>query len=77
VANLRLLCDELKSEAVSARVEALSAWEQVASQAEEMRLRQLELGQAIGEWDQSRRKAVEAVSRAEALRGQLAEATSG
>jgi hypothetical protein len=44
VANLRLLCDELKSEAMSARVEALSARDQVASQAEEMRLRQLELG---------------------------------
>jgi hypothetical protein len=39
VADLRLLCDELKSEVVSARVEALSAWEQVASQAEEMQLR--------------------------------------
>ena len=36
VADLRLLCDELKSEAVSARAEALSAREQVASQAEEM-----------------------------------------
>jgi hypothetical protein len=47
----------------------------VASQAEEMRLRQLELGQAIGERDQSRSQAAEAVSRAEALRGQLAEAT--
>jgi hypothetical protein len=75
VADLWLLCDELKSEAVSARAEALSAREQVASQAEEMRLRQLELGQAIGEGDQSRSQATEAVSRAEALRGQLAEAT--
>jgi hypothetical protein len=37
--------------------------------------RQLELGQVIGERDQSRSQAVEAVSRAEALRGQLAEAT--
>jgi predicted nucleic acid-binding Zn-ribbon protein len=75
VADLRLLCDQLKSEAVSARAEALSAREQVASQAEETRLRQLELGQAIGERDQSRSQAAEAVSRAEALRGQLAEAT--
>jgi DNA repair exonuclease SbcCD ATPase subunit len=75
VADLRLLCDELKSEAVSTRAEALSAWEQVASQAEEMRLRQLELGEAIGERDQSQSQAAEAVSRAEALRGQLAEAT--
>jgi hypothetical protein len=39
VADLRLLCDELKSEAVSVRAEALSAREQVASQADEMRLR--------------------------------------
>jgi predicted nucleic acid-binding Zn-ribbon protein len=75
VADLQLLCDELKSEAVSARAEALSAREQVASQAEEMRLRQLELGQAIGERDQSRSQVAEAVSQAEALRGQLAEAT--
>jgi chromosome segregation ATPase len=75
VADLRLLCDELKSEAVWARAEVLSAREQVASQAEEMRLRQLELGQTIGERDQSRSQATEAVSRAEALRGQLADAT--
>jgi predicted nucleic acid-binding Zn-ribbon protein len=75
VADLRLLCDELKSEAVSAQAEASSAREQVASQAEEMRVWQLELGQAIGERDQSRSQAVEAVSRAEALRGQLADAT--
>jgi DNA repair exonuclease SbcCD ATPase subunit len=75
VADLRLLCDELKSEAVSAQAEALSAREQVASQVEEMRQRQLELGQAIGERDQSRSQAAEVVSRAEALRGQLAEAT--
>jgi predicted nucleic acid-binding Zn-ribbon protein len=75
VADLRLLCNELKLEAVSAQAEALSAREQVASQAEEMRQRQLELGQAIGERDQSRSQAAEAVSQAEALRGQLAEAT--
>jgi chromosome segregation ATPase len=82
VVDLRLLCDELKSEAAatraeaaSARTEALSAREQVASQAEEMQQRQLELGQVIGERDQSRSQAVEAVSRAEALGGQLAEAT--
>jgi chromosome segregation ATPase len=82
VADLRLLCDELKSEAAaarteaaSARVEASSAQEQVASQAEEMQQQQLELGQVIGERDQSWSLAAEAVSRAEALRGQLAEAT--
>jgi hypothetical protein len=51
VADLRLLCDELKSEAAAARIEAASARaeassarEQVASQAEEMQQRQLELG---------------------------------
>jgi chromosome segregation ATPase len=62
VADLRLLRDELKSEAAaaSARTELLQ--------------RQLELGQVIGEWDQSRSQAAEAVGRAEALRGQLAEA---
>jgi hypothetical protein len=47
-ADLRLLCEELKSEAaatrteaVLARMEASSAREQVASQAEEMQQRQL------------------------------------
>jgi DNA repair exonuclease SbcCD ATPase subunit len=82
VADLWLLYDELKSEAAaarteaaSARAEASSAREQVASQAEEMQQRQLELGQVIGERDQSRSQAAEAVSRAEALRGQLAEVT--
>jgi hypothetical protein len=50
VVDLRLFCDELKSEAAaawteaaSARTEASSAREQVASQAEEMQQRQLEL----------------------------------
>jgi hypothetical protein len=82
VADLRLLCDELKSEAAaaqieaaSARTEASSAREQVASQAEEMQQRQLELGQVTSERDQFRSQAAEAVSRAEALRGQLAEVT--
>ena len=82
VADLRLLCDELKSEAAAAwaeaastRTKASSARELVASQAEEMQQRQLELGQVIGERDQSRSQAAKAMSRAEALRGQLAEAT--
>jgi chromosome segregation ATPase len=82
VADLGLLCDELKSEAAttraeaaSARTEASSAREQVASQAEEMQQRQLELGQVIGKRDQSRSQVAEAVSQAEALRGQQAEAT--
>jgi hypothetical protein len=47
----------------------------VASQAEEVQQRQLELGQVIRERDQSRGHAAEAVSRAEVLGGQLAEAT--
>jgi hypothetical protein len=81
VANLRLLCDELKSEAAarteaaSARTKASSARERVASQAKEMQQRQLELGQATSERDQFRSQAAEAVSQAEALGGQLAEAT--
>jgi hypothetical protein len=50
-----LLCDELGSEAAAARAEA--------------ERRQLELGQVIGEWDESR-------SWAEALGGQLAEASA-
>ena len=64
-----------RAEAALARTEASSAREQVASQAEEMQQRLLELGQVIGERDQSRSQAAEAMSRAEALRGQLAEAT--
>jgi uncharacterized coiled-coil DUF342 family protein len=63
------------TEAESARKEASSANEQVASQAEEVQQRRLELGQVIRERDQSRSHAAEAVSRAEVLGGQLAEAT--
>jgi hypothetical protein len=47
----------------------------VASQSKEMHQRQLELGQVIGERGRSQSQAAEAVSRAEALRVQLAEAT--
>jgi hypothetical protein len=68
VADLWLLRDELKSEAAAARAEAALA-------RMEQQQRQLELGQVIGERDQSRSQAAEAVGRAEALRGQLAEAT--
>jgi hypothetical protein len=82
VADLQLLCDELKSEvaaawaeAALARTEASSAREQVASQAEEMCQRQLELGQVTSERDQFWSQAAEAVSQAEALRGQVAEGT--
>jgi chromosome segregation ATPase len=61
-ADLRLLCDELGAEAVAARAEA--------------QRRRSELGQVIGERDQSRSRATEAKSRAEALGGQLAEASA-
>jgi hypothetical protein len=57
-----LLRDELVAEATAACAEA--QW------------RQLELGQVIGERDQSRIQAAEAESRAEALGGQLAEASA-
>jgi uncharacterized coiled-coil DUF342 family protein len=63
------------TKAVSARIEASSAQEQVASQVEEVQQRRLELGQVVRERDQSRSHAAEAVSRAEVLGGQLAEAT--
>jgi hypothetical protein len=46
----------------------------VASQAEEVQQRWLELGQVIRERDQPRSHAAEAMSRAEVLGGQLAEA---
>ena len=57
-----MLCDELGVEAAVARAE--------------VQQRQLELGQVIGERDQSRGRAAEAESRAEALGGQLAEASA-
>jgi hypothetical protein len=57
-----LLYDELGVEAAAARAEAQQ--------------RQLELGQVIGERDQSQNQAAEAESRAEALGGQLAEVSA-
>jgi hypothetical protein len=60
---------------MSARIEAFSAREQVASQAKKMQQRQLELGQITREREQPWSQAPEAVSRAEILGGQLAEAT--
>jgi chromosome segregation ATPase len=60
--DLRLLCDELGEEAAAARAE--------------VQRRQLELGQVISERDQSRGRVVEAERRAEALGGQLAEASA-
>jgi hypothetical protein len=68
VADLRLLYDELKLEAAATWVEAALAWT-------EMQQRQLELGQVIGERDQSWSQTAEAAGRAKALRGQLTEAT--
>jgi hypothetical protein len=53
VADLRFLCVDLGAEAAAARAEA--------------QRQQLELGQVIGERDQSRGRAAEAESRAEAL----------
>jgi hypothetical protein len=53
VADLRLLCVDLGVEVAVARAEA--------------QRQQLELGQVIGERDQSRGQAAEAESRAEAL----------
>jgi hypothetical protein len=63
------------TEAESAQKEASSARERVASQAKEVQHRRLEPGQVIREWDQPRSHAAEAVSRADVLGGQLAEAT--
>jgi hypothetical protein len=63
------------TEAESAQKEASSAREHVASQAEEVQQRRLELGQVIRERGQPWSHAAEAVSRADVLGGQLAEAT--
>jgi hypothetical protein len=68
-ADLRLLCDELEVEAAAARAETASARAEVQQ-------RQLELGQVIGERDQSRNQAAEAVGRADVLGGQLAEVST-
>jgi hypothetical protein len=63
VADLRLLYVDLGVEAAAAHAEA--------------QRQQSELGQVIGERDQSRGRAAEAESRAEALGVQLAEASVG
>jgi hypothetical protein len=63
------------TEAELAREEASSAQRRVASQTEEVQQRRLELGQVVRERDQPQSHAAEAVSQAEALGGQLAEAT--
>jgi hypothetical protein len=62
VADLRLLYVDLGVEAAAARTEA--------------QRQQSELGQVIGERDQSRGRAAEAESRAEALGVQLAKASA-
>jgi hypothetical protein len=64
-----LLCDELEAEAAT-------AWAEAASARMEAQQRQLELDQVIDERDQSRNQAAEAVGRAEALGGQLAEVSA-
>jgi chromosome segregation ATPase len=69
LADLRLLCDDLKSEVVAAWAEAALAWT-------EAQQRQLELSQVIGERNRSRSQAAEAAGRAEALEGQLAEVSA-
>jgi hypothetical protein len=79
--NPRLLCDESEAavsawtEAESAREEASLAREHVASLAEEVQQRRLELGQVVRWRDQPRSQAAEAMSQADVLGGQLAEAT--
>jgi hypothetical protein len=62
VADLRLLCVNLGAEAAAARAEAQQ--------------QQLELGRVIGERDQSRGRAAEVESRAEALAVQLDEVSA-
>jgi hypothetical protein len=62
-------------EAESAREEASSAQEQVTPQAKEALQRRLEPSQVVHWRDQPQRRAAEAMSRADVLRGQLAEAT--
>jgi hypothetical protein len=63
------------TEAGSAREEASLAQEYVASLAEEVQQRRLEPGQVVRWQDQPWSQAVEAMSRADVLGGQLAEAT--
>jgi hypothetical protein len=63
------------TEAESAQEEASLAREHVASLAEEVQQRRLELGQVVRWRDQPRSQAAKAMSRAEVLGGQLAEAT--
>jgi hypothetical protein len=62
VADLRLLCGDLRAEAAAARAEA--------------QRQELELGQVIGERDQSWGRVAEAESQSEALGVQLAEASA-
>jgi hypothetical protein len=63
------------TEAESAREDASLAREHVASLAEEVQQRRLEPGQVVRRRDQPRSQAAEAMSWADVLGGQLAEAT--
>jgi hypothetical protein len=63
------------TEAESAREEASLAQEHVASLAEEVQQRRLGPGQVVHWRDQPRSRTAEAMSRADVLGGQLAEAT--
>jgi hypothetical protein len=65
VADLRLLCTDLRAEAAAARVEA------AAARAEAQR-QQSEFDRVVKEWDQSRGRAAEAESRDETLAADLA-----
>jgi hypothetical protein len=64
-----------RTKAESAREEASLAQEHVASLAEEVQQQRLEPGQVVRWRDQPRSQAAEAMSRADVLGGQLAEAT--
>jgi uncharacterized coiled-coil DUF342 family protein len=63
------------TEAKSAREEASLAREHVASLVEEVQQQRLDLGQVVRWRDQPRSQAAEAMSQADVLGGQLAEAT--
>jgi hypothetical protein len=65
VADLRLLCTDLRAEAAAARAEAAAA-------RAEVRRQQSEFDQVVKERDQSRDRAAEAESRAGALAADLA-----
>jgi hypothetical protein len=69
LADLRLLCDDL-------RAEVAAAWAEAALARTEAQQRQLELGQAIDERDQYWNQAAQAAGWVEALEGQLAKVSA-